>query len=81
MSVLSVSLSTSHSFAKSPTAYIYLLANQVSLVDASLFAKLAKPSSQGLPSFQLSPGSLGENITTSGIDLGALAEGTRLCFG
>jgi MOSC domain-containing protein YiiM len=53
---------------------------QVHLIDSSLFSSLSKPSSKH-PSFQLSPGSLGENITTQNIDLFSLSEGTRLHFG
>lgn len=121
MSVLSVGLSTTHSLAKSPTSYIYLLTNQgvqsdvhcsptpssnlrqcvpqfsiplphrisphvtnhpnppprVSLLDSSLFTTLSK----GTPSFALSPGSLGENITTSDLDLTSLPLNTLLHFG
>jgi MOSC domain-containing protein YiiM len=99
MSVLSVSVSPTHSFAKTPTAYIYLLTSlgvqgdahcssasssanlrQVSLVASELFHDLKKPSSK-YPSFQLAPGCLGENITTVGIDLVTLGEGTKLHFG
>ncbi|KUJ07922.1 PK beta-barrel-protein domain-containing protein-like protein [Mollisia scopiformis] len=98
MSVLSVSMSASHSFGKMPTSYIYLLPKlgvqgdahcgtspssnprQVHLIDSSLFSSLSKPSSKS-PSYQLSPGSLGENITTSNLDLLSLGEGTRLHFG
>lgn len=99
MSVLSVSISDTHSFGKTPTDYIYLLRQhgvqgdahcsprpsssnlrQVHLVASELFSDLAAPSSR-YPSFQLSPGSLGENITTQGVDLVRLGEGTRLHFG
>lgn len=98
MSVLSVQMSSSHTFYKSPVQYIYLLSNlgvqgdihcastptssprQVSIIDSSLFAHLASPSTKH-PSFALAPGSLGENITTTGVDLVSLSEGTRLHFG
>lgn len=99
MSVYSVSMSTQHSFSKSPTSYIYLLNNlgvqgdvhcsatpsssnlrQVSLVASELFTELAKPSSK-YPAFSLSAGALGENITTQGVDLVGLDEGTKLHFG
>ncbi|KAF8865479.1 PK beta-barrel-protein domain-containing protein-like protein [Acephala macrosclerotiorum] len=97
MSVVSVSISLSHSFEKMPTSYIYLLPEQgvqgdahcgspssnprqVHIIDSSLFTSLAKSSSK-YPSFQLSPGSLGENITTSSLDPFSLSEGTRLHFG
>jgi MOSC domain-containing protein YiiM len=53
---------------------------QVSLVASELFTDLAKPSSK-YPSFTLSSGALGENITTSGVDLISLSEGTKLHFG
>ncbi|TVY25800.1 hypothetical protein LHYA1_G004577 [Lachnellula hyalina] len=125
MSVLSVGLSTTHSLAKSPTSYIYLLTNQgvqsdvhcsptpssnprqcvpsrfvpnppsflnashpipshltnhslplsrVSLLDSSLLTTLSA-------STPLSPGSLGENITTSNLDLTSLPLHTLLHFG
>jgi MOSC domain-containing protein YiiM len=98
MSVLSVSMSTVHTFNKQPASYIYLLAGlgvqgdihcsttpssnprQVHIIDSSLFETLSKPSSK-YPSFELYPGSLGENITTQGIDLISLSEGTKLHFG
>ena len=47
---------------------------QVHLLQFELFAELA-------PDFLLSPGELGENITTSGIDLLALPFATRLHLG
>jgi MOSC domain-containing protein YiiM len=53
---------------------------QVHIIDSSLFSHLASPSSKH-PSFALTPGSLGENITTEGLDLISLSEGTRLHFG
>jgi len=53
---------------------------QVHLVDTSLFTLLQKPSPK-YPSFKVSPGALGENITTEGLDLFSLSEGTRLHFG
>lgn len=48
---------------------------QVHLIHAELFAELS-----GL-GFQVSPGQLGENLTTRGLDLLALPRGTRLHFG
>jgi len=54
---------------------------QVSILDSSLFTHLSSPSTKGGPSFTLSPGSLGENITTSNIDLAALPVNTLLHFG
>ena len=48
---------------------------QVHLLQAELFADLA---AQG---FNVQPGDLGENITTTGIDLLGLAEGTLLQIG
>lgn len=99
MSVLSVSLSSQHSFGKSATEWIYLLEGlgvqddvhcahdhdeknlrQVHLIDSSLFSSLAKPDKKGR-TYKIIPGALGENITTKGIDLIGLDEGTRLHFG
>jgi MOSC domain-containing protein YiiM len=65
-----------NSCAKKPTTS----PRQVHIIDSSLFTHLATPSSKH-PAFALSPGSLGENITTEGIDLISLSEGTRLHFG
>jgi MOSC domain-containing protein YiiM len=65
-----------HSCATAPTSS----PRQVHIIDSSLFSHLASPSSK-YPSFALSPGSLGENITTDGLDLTSLSEGTRLHFG
>ncbi len=48
---------------------------QVHLIHVELFAELA---SRG---FALAPGDLGENITTSGVDLLGLGRGTRLQIG
>lgn len=48
---------------------------QVHLVHAELFAELR---SSG---FEISPGRMGENITTAGLDLLGLATGTRLHIG
>lgn len=48
---------------------------QVHLVRSELLAELA---AEG---FEVSPGQLGENITTAGIDLLALPQGTRLHLG
>ena len=53
---------------------------QVHIIDSSLFDTLSKPSSK-YPSFELYPGDLGENITTQGVDLISLSEGTKLHFG
>jgi MOSC domain-containing protein YiiM len=53
---------------------------QVHIIDSSLFTSLAKASSKS-PSYHISPGSLGENITTSDLDLMSFSEGTRLHFG
>src|SRR5947209_8242166 len=48
---------------------------QVHLMHAELFAEL------GAKGFRIQPGDLGENVTTSGIDLLALPAGTRLHLG
>ncbi len=48
---------------------------QVHLIHAELFAELGE---QG---FEVAPGQLGENITTTGVDLLALARGTLLHLG
>ena len=48
---------------------------QVHLVHAELFAELA---AQG---FSVKPGDIGENVTTTGLDLLALPRGTRLRLG
>ncbi len=48
---------------------------QVHLIHAELFAELA---GQG---FRVAPGEMGENVTTSGIDLLALPQGARLRIG
>lgn len=48
---------------------------QVHLIHAELFDELA---AQG---FRIAPGDMGENVTTSGIDLLALPQGTRLRIG
>ncbi|WP_282698315.1 MOSC domain-containing protein [Streptomyces sp. CC208A] len=48
---------------------------QVHLMHQELFAEL------GAAGFRVAPGDLGENITTSGIDLLALPAGTLLCVG
>lgn len=53
---------------------------QVSLLASELLSELATPSSKH-PSYSLAAGALGENITTSGIDLVGLDEGARLHFG
>lgn len=53
---------------------------QVHLIDSSLFTSLAKADKKGR-SYKIIPGALGENITTKGLDLVALDEGTRLHFG
>jgi len=99
MSVLSVSMSSSHGFSKRPTDYIYLLSGcgvqgdvhcsgaassnnkrQVHLIASELLTELARKDSKGR-AYIISPGALGENITTKGIDLVGLNEGTRLHFG
>lgn len=49
---------------------------QVNLVHSELFARVA--SELGI---EMQPGAMGENITTSGLDLMTLAEGTRLQIG
>ena len=48
---------------------------QVHLIHAELFAELA------VEGFDVRPGQLGENVTTSGVDLLALPTGTRLRLG
>ncbi|MGV9193495.1 MOSC domain-containing protein [Microbacterium sp. MC2] len=48
---------------------------QVHLIHAELFAEMARRG------HRVEPGGLGENITTSGIDLLALPRGTRLALG
>lgn len=48
---------------------------QVHLMQAELFAELADKG------FAVSPGQIGENVTTQGIDLIALSRGTRLQLG
>ncbi|PVH87332.1 hypothetical protein DL98DRAFT_387597, partial [Cadophora sp. DSE1049] len=53
---------------------------QVHLIDSSLFTYLSSPSSKH-PSFTITPGQLGENITTSNIDLVSLPRDTLLHFG
>jgi MOSC domain-containing protein YiiM len=100
--ILSVSLSPTHSFSKHPAPEIHIEAGQgvrgdahagatvrhrylvrknphapnltqVHLLHAELFAELTH--------MHLSPGELGENITTTGIDLLNLPEGTLLHLG
>jgi MOSC domain-containing protein YiiM len=48
---------------------------QVHLIHAELFEELRATG------FAVAPGQMGENVTTSGLDLLALPEGTRLRFG
>jgi MOSC domain-containing protein YiiM len=48
---------------------------QVHLIGAELYAELRAAG------FPVGPGSLGENVTTEGLDLLALATGTRLAVG
>jgi MOSC domain-containing protein YiiM len=48
---------------------------QVHLIHAELFDELAEAG------FRLAPGDIGENITTRGLDLLTLPNGTRLCVG
>lgn len=103
-SVLSVSLSPTHTFSKQVAAQIVLEAGlgvagdahagvlvrhrymvrknpraanpcQVHLLQSELFAELA------LKGIELGPGELGENITTTGIDLLGLPLGTLLHLG
>ena len=59
-------------FAKTPGAPNL---RQVHLIQSELFAELA---ARG---FDVRPGELGENVTTSGIDLLTLSRGTRLRLG
>jgi len=92
-------MSADHSFSKSPTDYIYLLAGcgvqgdahcsesasssnkrQVHLIASELFSELSKKDSKGR-AYIISPGALGENITTQGVDLVGMSEGTKLHFG
>lgn len=102
--VVSVSISSSHSFHKARCASIRLLAGlgvegdthcgatvqhrsrvkadptqpnlrQVHLIHAELFDELRDVG------YRVSPGEIGENITTRGIDLLALPEGARLHLG
>ncbi|KAK2779917.1 hypothetical protein FQN52_002315 [Onygenales sp. PD_12] len=107
MSVLSVSLSPTHSFSKSPVSSITLIPNlgvqgdahagetvqhlsrlhikppppnlrQVHLIHSELLASVSTSAeTTGKP---LQPGDLGENITTTGLDLLALGKGTKLRF-
>lgn len=103
-SVVSVSLSPSHSFSKPVRDEIRLIEGlgiegdahmgvtvkhrsrvavdptqpnlrQVHLVHAELFDQLREAG------FTVGPGSIGENVTTSGIDLLGLSRGTRLHLG
>ncbi len=53
---------------------------QVHLIASEHLTELAKKDSKGR-AYVVSPGALGENITTEGIDLVGLSEGTRLHFG
>lgn len=53
---------------------------QVHLIASELFQELSKPDSNGR-AYKIPPGALGENITTQGIDLVNLSEGTKLHFG
>lgn len=109
MSVLSVSLSTTHRFSKTPQASITLIANlgvdgdchgghnaqhrsrlhitpaprnlrQVHLIHAELFTEFHVPDQSGGTSYTVTPSQLGENITTTGIDLLGLSAGTKLHF-
>ncbi|EAS36189.2 MOSC domain-containing protein [Coccidioides immitis RS] len=104
MSVLSVSLSSTHSFSKPPVPSITLLPNlgvqgdahagttvqhlsrkhiqppplnlrQVHLIHAEVLSQAS--ASTDIP---LKPGQLGENITTTGINLLSLGKGTKLRF-
>jgi MOSC domain-containing protein YiiM len=53
---------------------------QVHLIASELFDELSKPDKKGR-AYDISPGTLGENITTEGVDLINLSEGTKLHFG
>lgn len=85
MSVYSVSSSSTHSFAKPPTSYIYLLPSSGVQGDAHCTSDSNRQvhliASEFLATYSLSAGDLGENITTTGIDLLHLSEGSRLHFG
>jgi len=63
--------------SKSPTSSNR---RQVHLIASERLTELAKKDSKGR-AYVVSPGALGENITTEGIDLVGLSEGTRLHFG
>ena len=109
MSVLSVSLSTTHRFSKPAQASITLIANvgvkgdchsgqtvqhrsrlhiqpappnlrQVHLIHSELLHEFRVPDQPGRTPYVVTPGQLGENITTAGIDLLALSAGTKLHF-
>lgn len=102
--VLTVSISASHTFSKYPQDYIRLIAGfgvegdahlgdtvkhrsrvkrdptqsnlrQVHLIHAELHDELNKNG------FSISPGAMGENITTRGIDMLGLSTGTQLHIG
>lgn len=91
MSVYSVSTSPTHTFSKPPTTYIYLSPTAGVHSDAHSTASTSPRqvhliasetlSSLSTKSQPFSPGDLGENITTSGVDLLHLSEGSRLHFG
>ncbi|KAK2805303.1 hypothetical protein FQN50_006204 [Emmonsiellopsis sp. PD_5] len=109
MSVLSVSLSPTHSFSKSPVSSITLIPNlgvqgdahagqtvqhlsrlhikppppnlrQVHLIHCELLASVSTSSGSTTTGKPLQPGDLGENITTTGLELLALGKGTKLRF-
>ncbi|KAI9873109.1 MAG: hypothetical protein M1830_000822 [Pleopsidium flavum] len=108
MSVISVSLSTTHSFSKTPQTSIALVPNlgmdgdchsgntvqhqsrlhikpsplnlrQVHLIQAELLQEFSITEA-GKRSYQVTPGQMGENITTFGIDLLWLSRDTKVHF-
>jgi MOSC domain-containing protein YiiM len=108
MSVLSVAVSSTHVFSKSPRDSIRLLAGlgvegdchagvtvqhrsrlhikpppanlrQVHLIHSELFEEVQKPDAAGV-THAVQPGDLGENITTAGLDILGMSEGTLLHF-
>ncbi|KAG6994160.1 hypothetical protein G7Y79_00046g082110 [Physcia stellaris] len=104
MSVHSTHLSRTHTFSKSPSPSITLLANHGVQNDAHAGKTRQDPSAtlpipknlkqvhliprellededfRGRDGRRVRPGELGENITTCGVELGALGVGTRLVF-
>ncbi|KAJ2979695.1 hypothetical protein NQ176_g3092 [Zarea fungicola] len=53
---------------------------QVHLIHSELFEQLSVPTSTEDKAHIINPGDLGENITTEGVDLLSLGEGTKLHF-